>query len=277
MKDCKPVIVRSIYRMLRPVVRILLRNGIPFKEFSEIAKQAYVDIAFHEFGLTKKKQTNARVAILTGLTRKEVLRLRRLPEPVEALAAQDYNRAARVISGWVNDAEFVDASGEPLRLPIEGSAGSFDALVKRYSGDMPPRAMMDELVRVGTVEFDEDERLVLMSKGYVPKHGEREKLAILGVSASDLLNTIDHNLVAPDDAYFQLSVAYDNLPPSVVEAFRRLSSDEAMALLQKLDRFLNAHDRDTRPAGEPERPDDRGRLRAGMGIYYFESAEKGGD
>jgi hypothetical protein len=68
-------------------------------------------------------------------------------------AVQQYNRAARVISAWVREPEFHDASGQPTPLSVEGDRTSFGVLVRRYSGDMPVRAILDELLRVRAVEL----------------------------------------------------------------------------------------------------------------------------
>ena len=59
-------------QLLRPLVKILLRNNVPHQTLAEWAKQAYVEVAKNEFGIDGKKQTVSRIAILTGLTRKEV-------------------------------------------------------------------------------------------------------------------------------------------------------------------------------------------------------------
>ena len=41
----------------------------------------------------------------------------------------------------------------PMELPFESpTSTSFTSLVRRHSGDMAPRAMLDELIRVGAVE-----------------------------------------------------------------------------------------------------------------------------
>ena len=44
--------------------------------------------------------------------------------------------------------EFADKRGQPANLPFEGEKGSFSELVRRYSGDVPARAVLDELRRV---------------------------------------------------------------------------------------------------------------------------------
>ena len=61
---------RALYRILRPMARLLLRNGIPFAEFAELVKRAYVDAAMEDFSGERKKPTDSRAAVMTGLTRK---------------------------------------------------------------------------------------------------------------------------------------------------------------------------------------------------------------
>ena len=184
---------------------------------ADVVKQVYVDVAFEEFGLPGRKQTTSRVSVITGLSRKEVARLRRLNRRNDQETRQQYNRAARVISAWVREAEFHDANGQPAPLPVEGDQTSFGALVRRYSGDMPVRAILDELLRVRAVERLEDGRIRLLARSYVPAAGEVEKLGILGTDVADLIATIDWNLRHPSaESYFQRKVQYDNLPSEVM-------------------------------------------------------------
>ena len=120
------------------------------KSFYESVKQAYVLVARKEFGISGKEATTSRIAILTGLTRKEVQALLDMPVNREGRYEDEYNRAARVITGWLRDPDFGDGKGHPSPLRMAGKRLSFGALVKRYSGDIPVRAMLDELIRVGS-------------------------------------------------------------------------------------------------------------------------------
>ena len=140
-------------------------------------------------------------------------------------------------------------------------------LVKRYSGDMPARAVLDELIRVGAVERLEDARLQLVTHGYVPKHSAIDKLGILGRDVADLIDTIDHNLQhGADDPRFQRKVMYAAIPADALPAFRKLSAAQAQALLEKLDRWLAEHD--VAPIAKGDEASERARV--GLGIYYFE-------
>jgi len=263
----------AVTNILRPLVRILLRNGIPYRTFSDIAKRVYVDVASEEFCIPGRKQSKSRVSILTGLSRKEVLRVRRLPAPDDLGAGARYNRAARVIAGWVRDRRFRDRTGNPAELPFEGGAGAFRKLVKTYSGDAPARAVLDELLRVGTVQRMPDGKIRLLERSYIPKTGEIDKIGILGVDASDLIATIDHNIRHPDIPFFQRKVCYDHLPLEVLPELKKKAADRGQAFLESMDRWMSARDRDV----NPDVP-GTGRSRAGIGIYYFqENYGKGGE
>ena len=256
----------AVERVLRPMFRILLRNHMSFKAFLDIAKHTYVEVAADEFGIPGRKQSVSRVALLSGLTRKEVQRLLDAPAANDAEAGERYNRAARVVAGWVRDKDFSDAQGSPKVLSLQDGSASFAELVRRFSGDIPFRAVLDELLRVGVVEMHDDKSVRLKTRAYVPESGDADKLNILGTDVSDLVSTIDHNLQhGASDPFFQRKVMYDNVPTEALEEFRQMTGAQAQALLEQLDKWLSQHDRDTHPGTA-----GTGQMRTGIGIYYFE-------
>jgi hypothetical protein len=241
-----------------------------FKAFLDIAKRAYVEVAATEFRIPGKKQSVSRIALLSGLTRKETQRLLEAPAANDSEAGERYNRAARVVAGWVRDTDFCDATGSPRVLALqEGGrrdSASFAELVRRFSGDIPFRAVLDELLRVGVVEKLDDGNIRLKSRAYIPESGDADKLNILGTDVSDLVATIDHNIQhGTADPFFQRKVMYDNVPDEALQEFRRLAGAQAQTLLERLDKWLSQHDRDANPKTK-----GTGRVRTGIGIYYFE-------
>ncbi len=256
-------LITALIRILKPLVRVLLRNGISYGAFSDIAKKTYVDIAESEYALPGKKQTVSRVSVLTGLSRKEVKRVKELPEMDDKALDEKYNRAARVISGWLRDKNY-QKDGTPADLAIEGEC-SFSSLVKTYSGDIPVKAILDELVRVGSVVIRQGNVVSLVTHGYVPGDSEEEKLNILGTDVSDLIETIDFNISQKEASRYQRKVSYDNLPVEAIDAFRELSAKHSQRLLEELNDWLAENDRDTNKAIK-----GTGKVRAGVGIYYFE-------
>ncbi|MEN8759713.1 MAG: DUF6502 family protein [Desulfobacterales bacterium] len=247
-------------------MRILLRNGVSYGTFADLAKWIYVDVAAKEFGIKGRKQTTSRVSTITGLSRREVMRVRQLPRPEVTGITERHNRAARVIAAWRREKKFRDETGKPIPLPMEGGERSFGQLVNRFSGNVPPRAILDELMRVGAVERLEDGRVSLIARAYIPKGTDVGRLHLLGVDVRHLLSTIDHNLnPGPSGPLFQRKVAYDNLPDDVLPKFRKLFSKKAQALLESADQWLALRDRDSTPTAKGS-----GRNRAGFGIFFFE-------
>jgi hypothetical protein len=252
--------------LLRPLVRILLRNNVSHRTLVELAKLVYVEVANAEFGIEGKKQSISRIAILSGLTRKEVQRLLTKRPDTESIAEEEYHRASRVITGWVRDPDFGDGKGHPHPLRMDGKRASFRELVKRYSGDIPVRALLDELLRVGAVKQLKDGRICLSSRGYIPQKGPVEKLHVLGTDTADLISTIDHNVyLNPFRPRFQRKVMYDNVPAEAAKEFKILAAAQGQELLETIDRWLAHRDRDVNPASK-----GTGRVRVGLGVYYFE-------
>ena len=256
----------AILRLLRPLVRILLKSGVSYRTFADLIKWVYVDVARKEFGIQGRKQSISRISVLTGLSRKEVTRIRQLTRPDDRNSIEMYNRAARVIAAWRRESKFLDARGNPAPLTMVGRGVTFSELVKRFSGDVPVRATLDELIRVGAAKQTEDGKIHLLTRAYIPENSDADKLHILGTDVAHLIATIDHNLKPdPTGPRLQRKVSYDNLPDEVLPEFRKLSAKKAQSLLENLDRWLAQHDRDVTPAVK-----GTGRNQAGLGVYYFE-------
>lgn len=265
-KNKHQILAAAVARILRPLIRILLRNGVSYGTFADIAKSEFVDVARKESAVEGRKQTTSRLAVVTGLTRKEVHRILEQSRPDDRSSADRYNRAARVVAGWRRDEDFLSPRGNPRVLPVSGPGITFQELVRRYSGDMPYRAVLDELAAEGTVLISDKDQVRLLERAYVPKADETMKLHILGVDTSYLIDAIGHNLQIGDaPPKFQRKVLYDNLPDDALPEFRRLSGHYAQKLLEKLDGWLAARDRDANPGVR-----GAGRNIAGLGIYYIE-------
>lgn len=264
-KDPKSALHSAVMRLLRPLVRILLDHGVPFATFAEIARWVYVEVAEKDFALPGRKQTDSRISVITGLTRKDVARIKKVEKPEDEASALSYNRAARVVSAWVRDYPMEGTPSGVASLPLEGRR-SLATLIHKYSGDMPVRAVIDELLRVGAIRIRESGEAELLHRHYMPPAGERRKLVYLGDDVADLISTIGHNLKAkPADALFQRKVFYDNIPEGHLASVRAVARRRGEAAIDALVNDMGAHDRDAN-----EKVEGEGRFRAMVGIYYHE-------
>jgi hypothetical protein len=132
---------------------------------------------------------------------------------------------------------------------------------------MPARAVPDELVRTGIVAETDDRRVRLLKRAYVPAGDDAQSLYLVGSNVGDLLETLNHNLSGQGPVpRFQRTLSYDNAPEEALEEWRPIAAERSQALLKDLDRILSRHDRDV--SGESS---GTGRIRTGVGIFYFES------
>ncbi len=269
----EPALLHAALRILRPVVRQLLRHGVTFTTFSHLAKRVYFQVASEEFALPDRKQSDSRVALITGLTRRDVAALRADADgdPIPDL---DANLATRLINLWTSDARFLTESGAPRALPLEsrrGSAPSFAQLVREVGGDIPPRALLDELVRVNCVEVQATRNVRLLQRSYIPANDSPERIEMLGEDVSELAEVIAHNLeAAPHDSYLQQKVVYDNIGEDGVAPLRAELRKLGETFLRRVNKLIASYDRDR----NPKAPGGASK-RVVMGVYY--SQDEGGD
>lgn len=264
------VLPGALSRILRPLVRILLRRGVACSTLLDLVKRVYVQEAERSCRLPGKRQSDSRLAVLTGLTRQEIGRLRAETAPTAPSRDQGLRqtRAERAVAGWRRDAAYLGPDGEPRVLPFADD-GSFAELVRRHCGDIPPRAVLDELMRVGAVLATPEGGLRLVKPAYVPA-GDEEKLDILGSDGADLLRTVEHNLAGEGASRLQLTVAYDAIPEAAVPELRHRLTLACHGLIRDLDRELAARDAE---AGQADAAAGN-RMRLGVGIYVVEGKEE---
>jgi hypothetical protein len=253
---------------MEPLVRILIRNGVSYGEFSEILKSIFVEIAERDFGIPDRKASQSRVAILTGLTRKEVARQKSIIDSGGLVLSSNLNRVTRVLEGWHTDPDFTGPYGMPVELPFDGNDGiNFNELVRRYSGDMAPRAMLDELLRVGAIDKHSSGMYRVLMRAYIPASLHPDALERLGHVVNNFITTYEYNMekTAQGAGRFERVVVADNgLRRELLPAFDRLLRTKGQQLLVELDNWLSSQEL-TVSAKFKDGP----RIKTGVGIYHF--------
>ena len=269
--NVKQALLAAYRHLLTPLVRILLRNGISYLEFAEVARQVFVDVAGRDFTLPKRKISLSRIAIMTGLSRKEVARLAREGKNKKGAGGSIFNRAGRVLQGWHTDSDFTGPYGVPLDLKFDDIARkvSFAELVRRYSGDMPARAMFDELLRVGAVRIEGDTGLIrVLSRSYIPEKLDAENIRYFGTQTRNFLDTLDFNMrkSAPGKGRFERIVfPTEGINEIDIEQFDVFLRERGQQFLVELDDWFSA-----RPKPENEKTT----VHTGVGIYHYIRSEE---
>lgn len=261
----------TLRRVLRPLVRIAMRGELTCKEFSELLKLAYFDVARDDYGINGRKTNIARVAILTGLSRKECSRLKAL-ESEDAVETGPMSPSAKVITAWHEEPDYQSPEGGPRDLPASGEAPSLSALLRDHAGDIPPGALLVELQRIGAIESVGGDVWRLVKRSFIAEGFSQENVRILGNQLSDLGSTVVHNIesASAEAKRLQRYVVSDNVSEADAEHFKLLAAEKGQELLEEFDAWLA-----TRPphASTTRHPAQR----VGVGIYYFQNSPVSGE
>ena len=263
-------VLTALLKALRPIARFLMKSGIGYREFAEISKSAFVDVATADYGLRGRPTNISRVAVMTGLTRKEVKRLR---ETIAAGNQVDLQRVippAEIIDKWHSDSDYLDSSGRPKTLDFTGPFPSFAELVKKYGGDIPPGAMRTELKRVGAVDEDDSGRLTVQTKFFRPFDREEQLQRALSQAVYGLALNIDRNIAHDVDESWVERTAYSTrIRRGDSARVRRISQDRAVEFAESINDLFSAY--------ETIYSDDEPGLEfttVGVGVFYFEADEQ---
>ncbi len=230
--------IAACERLLPPLIATLIRLGISAADFTELAKEVFVRTAARQMVHTTGRISRSRVAIVTGLTRAEVAhvlnRVRRAKR-----RAWHLHRADRVLKGWTSDPDFLTRGGRPRALTIKGRRGSFQELVKRYSGDIPARAMLDELIASAAVRILENGRVrIPRRRTTVPRYDYRE-LSAVGTRVRALLHTLCHNAEHSKAKLFVSSTSNRSVDERLMSTLLHRIEAQGLTFLQSIDDQLS--------------------------------------
>lgn len=257
-------LLHALARCMRSTAKILLGAGINYTQFDELAKRAFVEAA-SDSGRDGRLVNTSRVAVRTGLSRKEVARLKgELSSQSSLTNPYHLGRPARALQLWNTDPDFLDSMGRPIDLSFDNGDPSFQGLIKRVGGDVPVGAVRAELLNAGGIVELPNGKLRVQKRFFVPVDYGDELIVGLAFVIAPMLETLSHNLSNPNDAFIQRVTYSDHLPKEAATAFRAMTQAEASNFMQKIDEWLSAHEENRDLAEDVNK-------RVGLGIYYFES------
>ena len=250
--------------LLKPVASFLMKCGMTWREFADISKNVFVEVAGAEYGIKGRPTNVSRVSLLTGISRKEVKRQRELleqpPEPPVSKASD----ATRVLSGWHQDSVFHNTDGQPKALPLEGAGASFAALCERYAGDIPMTTMLKELRRTGAVTETESGTLTVEQRYYMPAHFDPQWILSAGSVFADFGDNVNHNLTAGGDTPSRfLGRAMDpTIDAASIPEFREFIESLGQTVLEQVDEWLSEHRSKEGGSGR--------QVRLGVGLFLIQ-------
>jgi hypothetical protein len=261
---------QALALMLKPLVRLMIAQGVTHAEFAETTKEVYVETALRHFEHVGRVN-KSRVAILTGLTRKEVKNVidRTLEEKQPD---KTYSRPERVLTGWYSDPKYTGPYGIPLELPYEApeaDSPSIVELVKAYSGDMAPRQMLNELLGSGSV-VEVEGRYKAVRRIFSYSTLTPEVIKRLGEVGYRVFSTAAKNIdkQMEGSGYFdRMVIADDGCTDEVIGEFDQYIKVRGQELLEEIDVWFSSRN-------EQKKQSDQRKETGLYMVHYVESAEE---
>lgn len=269
--DIQLRMLNAVYACLLPVARLLLRAGITYRQFDSVAKRAFVCEAQAESDARGRRTNTSRVAVKTGLSRKDVRRIRESMSDVAnsglGNATDQSGPPARVLHAWHADARFLDSRGNPRNLQFQDDESGFSALVRAVAGDVPPGAVRAELRRAGAVVDLDDGSLQAVKRYYVPGDVDEKAITVISGLLFPMAAGIAHNADPARTAggFIQRFAFSDSLDAQSKFEFRQWSRIQATHFIESMDDWLAEHETEDGLAQNVAH-----RTTSGIGVFYYE-------
>ena len=256
----------ALRRVLRPIVRILIRAGIRFDEFAELARGVYAESAIRDGLEHAPNPTRTRISVVTGLTHQQVDYYidngGALPSAIPSLA----NILVEVLQKWHTDPHYVGPYGIPLELEFEVPSGRcFRSLVAMVDTKVSPGIALEELLRVGSVTYSGEKHFRAVSRYFMmPEPMSPQQIEYFGSTVTRLAQTLEFNM-NPRNSEKRLErfvVADRGLPADVLPMFESYARDRTSEFLLDLDNWLT-------PYSSSGEADTGPRMATGLNVFLY--------
>jgi hypothetical protein len=240
----KAQLIFSFRKILKPMIRILLRAGIPYLEFREVLKGAYVEAAVRD-GIKGQSGPLTRT-MLSDHTGIPLADINRFIDDPKLLAPPETTNAiviTEVLHMWSTDQEFLGPYGLPLELDLDETPGkNLSTLVYRADPTANPRSVLEDMVENEIVKPVGERHYRAIARSFLlPDIMTPHALEYFGKTITDLANTIEFNMkVEGDDKRVQRSVIADGgIPEYALPEFEALLKGKVQKLLLDIDDWLS--------------------------------------
>lgn len=223
----------AIELCLKPIARLCIHFGIDLRSLTEMMKVAFVNVAKEEFKVQGKSQTDSRIALLTGVHRKDVKRI--LGRAQDKASNRQHGLLANLIAQWLGTPELIDETGrtKPIpRNPHPDFKYSFITLAGALTNDIHPRALLDECLHRGIVRIDVNDMVHLVEESLIPASNLDEKAQFFSQTIHDHISAAAHNLNGGQPAFLDRFVWHEGLTQGDVEAIAAAAEKAAMNALK---------------------------------------------
>ena len=227
----------ALSNILFPLAGFAVDVGLSARDLQAMIRAAAINVVADRQKANKARVSISGIAATTGIPRAEVSKILRAKRagglPVVGQWPHSVNK---ILSVWNEHPKFTNRSGRPADLRIYGSGRTFETLIGRYGGGLPVRAVLDELVRTGSVEITQPQRLKLRSPILMDRAFSGDEMKVFSGRVAQLIESMLHKFRNPESQFIVSNIEGDIVEEAALPVFRKeviSSSDDLLTGLRE--------------------------------------------
>jgi hypothetical protein len=267
MQSVKDNLLTALRYLLKPLVRLAIKNGVLFPDFNAALRRAYVDVAAKQMAVSKMQGTDEGIALIANIEIQDVRDILRGGGGKDVPSVHQASPMIIILGAWHSDPKYAGPYGVLRDMPFSrGAADRFDTftdLVQTHCPGVNPQVALDELVRVGAVQEVGNGFYRPTRRSYVPDPLSAASIFYFARVIHNLCETLEVNL-RPESAagkglvertiFTQYGIAKKDQP-----AFDKFIRERGQAFADDVDNWLTPRDQE----GAADR------LQVGAGFYHY--------
>jgi hypothetical protein len=272
-QSVKSNLLSAFRHLLKPLVRLAIKNEVTLREFSEALKSAYVGVASKQIGMSGGDPTAEAISVLLNVDIREVNDVLRSPSG----SSFDYEEpqttpVSTLLAFWHTDPKYSGPYGVLVDLPFVGSADhserngpTFSDLARECCPGISPKVLLDEAIRTGCVSSVGSGFYRATKRSYIPDPLTELSIAHFAHVVHNVSETCERNLRTESvggKGLFERAIFTDNrISRSDLHAFDKYVRERGQLFADDIDIWLSS-----RALASAQSADA---VHTGIGIYHY--------
>jgi hypothetical protein len=268
MQPVKDNLLTALRYLLKPLVRLAIKNGVLFPDFSAALQKVYVDVAGKQMTASKMQATDEGIALIANIEIQDVRDiLRPVGDAKDAPSVHEVSPMIIILGAWHSDPKYAGPYGVLRDLPFSRAAAerfdTFTELVQTHCPGINPQVALDELLRVGAVQDVGNGFYRPTRRSYVPDPLSATNIFYIARVVHNLCETLEVNL-RPESAggkgLVERSIFTQyGIPKKDHPAFDKFIRERGQAFADDVDNWLTPRDQE----GIADA------MQVGVGFYHY--------
>lgn len=263
--DARRQLLHALRRVLRPIVRLLIRVGITYQEFTHVARGAFIESALRDGIGRAGTPTREHISLVTGIR----------PYQVDFYIDNEgaYPKAeptlglvlSEILHKWHTDPHYLGPYGIPLELELDSPPQRcIESLVAKVTTGVNAGIILEELLQAKSVTYSGERHFRVLTRSFVPPHAySSDRAEYFGSTFARMVQTLEHNVTLSERENKRLEryvFADRGLPEHALADFQAYASERSDHFLRDIDDWF-AHHVDA--SADPSGP----RMQTGVNVF----------